>query len=85
MHPYQWTKQIASHWGGTRNGTIVQWPSHIQAKGAIRSQFCHVVDVAPTVLEAAGLPEPTMVNGITQEPIHGISMAYRFNDAAAAE
>ena len=56
--PYQWTKQVASHWGGTRNGTIVHWPKGIKAKGEIRSQFCHVIDVAPTVLEVAGLPEP---------------------------
>ena len=54
--PYQWTKQVASHWGGTRNGTIVHWPSGIAARGEIRSQFHHVIDVAPTVLEAAGLP-----------------------------
>ena len=56
--PYQWTKQVASHWGGTRNGTIVHWPKGIKAKGEIRSQFHHVIDVAPTILEAAGLPEP---------------------------
>ena len=54
--PYQWTKQVASHWGGTRNGTIVRWPNGIKAKGEIRNQFHHVIDVAPTVLEAAGLP-----------------------------
>ena len=59
--PYQWTKQVASHWGGTRNGTIVHWPNGITAKGEIRNQFHHVIDVAPTVLEAAGLPEPTFV------------------------
>ena len=74
--PYQWTKQVASHWGGTRNGTIVHWPSGIAAKGEIRNQFHHVIDVAPTVLEAAGLPHPTIVNGVTQEPLHGVSMAY---------
>ena len=56
--PYQWTKQVASHWGGTRNGTIVHWPNGIKAKGEIRSQFHHVIDVAPTILEAAGLPAP---------------------------
>ena len=56
--PYQWTKQVASHWGGTRNGTIVHWPAGIEARGEIRSQFTHVIDVAPTVLEAAGLPAP---------------------------
>jgi len=83
--PYQWTKQVASHFGGTRNGTIVHWPNGIQAKGEIRSQFHHVIDVAPTVLEAAGLPEPTMVNGVMQEPLHGVSMRYSFDDAKAAE
>jgi arylsulfatase A-like enzyme len=83
--PYQWTKQIASHWGGTRNGTIVHWPHGIQAKGEIRSQFCHVIDAAPTVLEAAGLPEPVFVNGIQQKPYEGVSMAYSFEDAQAAE
>ncbi len=83
--PYQWTKQVASHWGGTRNGTIVHWPTGIQGKGEIRSQFHHVIDVAPTILEAAGLPQPTFVNGVQQHPIEGISMAYSFNDAKAAE
>jgi arylsulfatase A-like enzyme len=83
--PYQWTKQVASHFGGTRNGTIVHWPKGIRAKGEIRSQFHHVIDVAPTILEVAGLPSPTMVNGVLQEPIHGVSMAYSFDDAKAAE
>jgi len=83
--PYQWTKQVASHWGGTRNGTIVHWPKGIQAKGEIRSQFHHVIDVAPTVLEAAGLPQPVMVNGVQQKPYEGVSMAYSFDDAQAAE
>lgn len=83
--PYQWTKQIASHWGGTRNGTIVHWPAGIRAKGEIRSQFHHVIDVAPTLLEAAGLPEPVVVNGVSQIPMHGVSMLYSFDDAAAAE
>ncbi len=83
--PYQWTKQVASHWGGTRNGTIVAWPDRIQAKGEIRSQFCHVIDVAPTVLEAAGLPEPVMVHGVQQKPLEGVSMAYSFDDARAHE
>ena len=69
--PYQWTKQVASHWGGTRNGTIVHWPNGIKAKGEIRTQFHHVIDVAPTVLEAAGLPEPTFVNGVQQTPLRG--------------
>jgi arylsulfatase A-like enzyme len=83
--PYQWTKQVASHFGGTRNGTIVHWPRGIKAKGEIRSQFHHVIDVAPTVLEVAGLPTPAMVNGVLQEPMHGVSMAYSFDDAKAAE
>ena len=83
--PYQWTKQVASHWGGTRNGTIVHWPKGIKAKGEIRSQFHHVIDVAPTILEAAGLPEPVSVNGVQQDPIEGVSMLYSFNDAKAAE
>jgi arylsulfatase len=83
--PYQWTKQVASHFGGTRNGTVVSWPKGIKAKGEIRSQFHHVIDVAPTVLEAAGLPEPVSVNGIQQDPIEGVSMLYSFNDAKAAE
>jgi arylsulfatase A-like enzyme len=83
--PYQWTKQVASHWGGTRNGTIVHWPKGIQANGEVRTQFHHVIDVAPTVLEAAGLPEPKIVNGVEQRPIEGVSMRYCFDDAAAAE
>jgi arylsulfatase A-like enzyme len=83
--PYQWTKQVASHWGGTRNGTVVHWPSGITAKGELRHQFAHVIDVAPTVLEAAGLPEPVQVNGVTQKPIEGTSMRYAFDDAGAPE
>jgi len=83
--PYQWTKQVASHFGGTRNGTIVHWPKGFQAKGEIRNQFCHVIDVAPTSLEAAGLPEPVSVDGIQQDPIEGTSMLYSFDDAVAPE
>ena len=83
--PYQWTKQVASHWGGTRNGTIVYWPRSIKAKGETRSHFHHVIDVAPTILEAAHLPHPMMVNGVLQHPIEGVSMMYSFNDAKAAE
>jgi arylsulfatase len=83
--PYQWTKQVASHFGGTRNGTIVHWPKGITAKGEIRSQFHHVIDVAPTILEAAGLPQPVFVNGVQQRPIEGVSMAYSFNDAKASD
>ena len=83
--PYQWTKQVASHFGGTRNGTIVHWPNGIKTKGEIRSQFCHVIDIAPTVLEAAGLPHPTVVNSVQQAPFEGASMLYAFNDAKAPE
>jgi len=83
--PYQWTKQVASHWGGTRNGTVVHWPNGIKDKGGVRSQFSHVIDLAPTVLEAAGIPEPTMVNGVQQSPYEGTSMLYSFNDANAPE
>lgn len=83
--PYQWTKQVASHWGGTRNGTIVRYPKVIQEKGGLRHQFSHVIDVAPTVLEVAGIPEPTMVNGVLQSPYEGTSMMYSFNDASAPE
>lgn len=83
--PYQWTKQVASHFGGTRNGTIVHWPRGIKARGEVRSQFHHVIDVAPTILEVAGIPEPAFVNGIAQQPLHGASMRYSFDDPAAAE
>jgi arylsulfatase A-like enzyme len=83
--PYQWTKQVASHWGGTRNGTIVHWPGGFSARGEVRSQFHHVIDVAPTVLEAAGLPHPTRVDGVDQHPLDGVSMRYSFDGAAEAE
>ncbi len=83
--PYQWTKQVASHWGGTRNGTIVHWPKGIEAKGEIRNQFHHVIDIAPTVLDVADLPEPKTVRGVPQKPIEGVSMRYAFDDAGAAE
>jgi arylsulfatase len=83
--PYQWTKQVASHWGGTRNGTIVHWPAGIRARGEMRSQFHHVIDVAATVLEAAGLPEPVSVHGVQQRPLEGVSMLYSFDDADAPE
>ncbi len=83
--PYQWTKQVASHWGGTRNGTIVHWPKVIKGKGEMRSQFHHVIDLSPTILEAAGLPQPISVEGIQQKPIEGVSMVYSFNDAKAAD
>ena len=83
--PFQWTKQVASHFGGTRNGMIVNWPNGIKSKGEVRSQFTHVVDIAPTVLEAAGLPFPKSVNGTEQIPFSGVSMLYSFDDAKAAE
>jgi len=83
--PYQWTKQVASHWGGTRNGTIVHWPKGFRAKGEVRTQFHHVIDVAATVLEAAGLPHPAVVNSIQQMPLHGFSMMDSFDDAKAPE
>ncbi len=83
--PFQWTKQVASHWGGTRNGTVVHWPKGIQAKGEIRPQFTHVIDVAPTILEAAHLPQPLSVDGIAQDPIEGTSMLYSFGDGKALE
>ena len=83
--PYQWTKQVASHWGGTRTGTIVSWPNGFSARNEIRTQFAHVIDVAATVLDAAGLPAPTFVNGVQQTPLHGISMRYSFDDADADE
>ncbi len=83
--PYQWTKQVASHWGGTRNGTIVHWPGGVTDKGKTRNQFHHVIDVAPTLLEAAGIPAPTSVNGIAQAPLEGVSMLDTLRDAQAPE
>ena len=78
--PFTWTKQVASNFGGTRNGLVVHWPKGIKAKGEVRQQFHHVIDIAPTVLEAAHLPEPKSVNGTPQEPIEGVSMAYTFEN-----
>jgi arylsulfatase len=83
--PFQWTKQVASHFGGTRNGMVLHWPQGIRSKGEIRSQFHHVIDVAPTVLEAAGLPEPKLVNGVEQRPMDGVSMLYSADDAKAKD
>jgi arylsulfatase len=83
--PFTWTKQVASSYGGTRNGMVVHWPKSIKAKGELRSQWHHVIDIAPTILEAAGLPEPKMVNGVPQTPIEGVSMLYTFSDAKAAD
>ncbi|TPE47692.1 arylsulfatase [Amaricoccus solimangrovi] len=81
--PYQWTKEVASHFGGTRNGMAMMWPDRIKDKGGIRTQFHHVIDVVPTILEAAGIPEPVSVNGVAQRPIEGVSMAYTWDDANA--
>ena len=83
--PYQWTKQVASHFGGTRNGTIVHWPNGFDSQGEVRTQFSHVIDVAPTVLEAAGLSEPTFVHGVQQTPMQGVSMGYSFEEGNAEE
>jgi len=81
--PFQWAKQIASHFGGTRNGLVISWPARIKDKGGIRTQFHHVIDIMPTILEAAGVPAPTSINGVAQKPIEGVSMAYTFDDASA--
>ena len=83
--PFQWTKQVASHFGGTRNPLVVHWPKGIKAKGELRTQFHHVIDVVPTILEAAKIPEPKVVNGIPQKPIEGVSMVYSFDDANAKD
>ncbi|MEI6883934.1 MAG: arylsulfatase [Bacteroidota bacterium] len=82
--PFSYTKQVASDFGGTRNGMIIQWPAGIKAKGEVRSQFAHVIDIAPTVYEISKIPPPKMVNGIQQDPIEGTSLAYSFDDAKAA-
>ncbi len=81
--PFAWTKQIASHFGGTRNPMVVHWPAGIKAKGELRDQFHHVIDVVPTILEVCKLPAPTEVNGIKQKPIEGVSMVYTFEDGDA--
>jgi arylsulfatase len=81
--PFQWTKQVASHFGGTRNGLVISWPAKIKDQGGIRSQFCHVIDIVPTILEAAGCKEPTALNGVKQTPIEGTSLVYSFADAKA--
>ena len=81
--PFQWTKQIASHFGGTRNGLVISWPARIKQTGGVRPQFCSVIDIVPTILEAAGVKEPTMINGVKQTPIEGFSLVYSFDDAKA--
>lgn len=83
--PFSYTKQVASDFGGTRNGMIIHWPAGIKAKGELRSQFGHVIDIAPTVYEVTRIPAPRMVNGIEQDPIEGVSLAYTFNESGAAE
>jgi arylsulfatase len=81
--PFQWTKQVASHFGGTRNPVVMHWPRGIPVKAELWSQFHYVIDIAPTVLEATKLPEPTSVNGVTQRPMDGVSMLYAVADAKA--
>lgn len=83
--PFTWTKQVASNFGGTRNGMVVSWPAGIKSKGEVRSQFHHVIDVAPTIYEAAGVPIPKMVYGVQQRPMEGVSMVYSFDNATAAD
>jgi arylsulfatase A-like enzyme len=83
--PFTWTKQVASNFGGTRNGIVFHWPQGIRAKGQVRSQFHHVVDLAPTIFEAAKVPAPKVVEGVPQQPIEGISMAYSFDHPEASD
>ncbi len=82
--PFKWTKQVASHFGGTRQGMVISWPGHIKDVGAIRTQFHHVIDIVPTILEVTGIKAPEVVNGIQQKPIEGVSMAYTFDTANAS-
>ncbi len=81
--PFQWAKQVASHFGGTRNGLVISWPKRIKDKGGIRTQFHHVIDIVPTILETTGIQFPKMLNGVAQKPIEGVSMAYSFANASA--
>ncbi len=81
--PFKWTKQVASHFGGTRQGLAISWPGHITDEGGIRTQFHHVIDIVPTILEATGIPAPVVVDGIKQHPIEGVSMLYTFDQANA--
>ncbi|PTR25636.1 arylsulfatase [Rhodococcus sp. OK519] len=83
--PYQWAKQVASHYGGTRNGLVIHWPDGIEARGEVRNQWHHCVDITPTILAAVGVPSPTTVDGVSQQPIEGVAMNYSFDDAAAAD
>ncbi len=81
--PFQWTKQIASHFGGTRNGMVMSWPKRIKARGEVRPQFHHVIDITPTILEVVGAKAPVVLNGVPQKPLEGVSMVYTFDDANA--
>jgi len=81
--PFQWTKQVASHFGGTRNPMVISWPARIKRNGQLRTQFHHVIDIAPTILEAAGIPEPTIVTARPQKANRSVSLVYTFDDAAA--
>lgn len=83
--PMQWTKQVASHFGGIRNGAVISWPKRIKAKGEVRSQFHHLIDIVPTILEAADVPMPAEIGGVKQKPLEGVSMVYTFDDAKAKE
>jgi arylsulfatase A-like enzyme len=83
--PFQWTKQIASHFGGTRNPVVISWPAKIKEQGGVRTQFHHIIDIMPTILEVAGIRAPDMLNGVAQKPIEGISMVYSFNDRKAPD
>ncbi len=82
--PFQWTKQVASHFGGTRNGLVISWPKHMNQMGEVRSQFCSVIDITPTILEAAGVKAPKVIDGVKQIPIEGVSLVYTFDDAKVA-
>ena len=81
--PMQWTKQVASHFGGSRNGMVISWPARIKDRGSLRSQFCHVIDIVPTIYEAAGITPPTVMDGVQQKPLEGVSLVYTFDKANA--